>query len=211
MDDPALLALTPHTVEDPQSAATRQLVNPDRVHRHEDPYDLVMLAQEVQKADQFVRCAASNKLILIAEQIRHLQEQARKVLEETKRDAELHHAACNFKKRPGQMYHLYRRSNGTTYFSMLSPKEWGPSCPHESLGAYKLEADMSWTKAEDVERRSKDIALVDQLLSAEVPAIEYVLPSNKDNGFAAKAALKHKTVIEDVSDKTVPIVEEPEK
>ena len=47
---------------------------------------------------------------------------ARKVLEETKRDAELHHAACNFKKRPGQMYYLYRRQNGTTYFSMLSPK-----------------------------------------------------------------------------------------
>ena len=79
------------------------------------------------------------------------------------------------------------------------------------MGAYKLEADMSWTKAEDVERRSKDIALVDQLLSAEVPAIEYVLPSSKGNGFAAKAALKHKTVIEDVSDKTAPIVEEPEK
>ena len=70
---------------------------------------------------------------------------------------------------------------------------------------------MSWTKAEDVERRSKDIALVDQLLSAEVPAIEYVLPPNKGNGFAAKAALKHKIVTEDVSDKTVPIVEEPEK
>ena len=72
-----LLALTPHTVDDPESAATKQLVNPDRVHRHGDPYDLVVLAQEVQKADQFVRCAASNKLILIAEQIRHLQEQVR--------------------------------------------------------------------------------------------------------------------------------------
>ena len=89
-------------------------------------------------------------------------------------------------------------------------QEWGATCPHEFLGAYRLEADMSWTKAEDVERRSKDIALVDQLLSAEVPAIEYVLP-NKCNGFSAKAALKHKTVIEDVSDKTGPIVEEPSK
>lgn len=68
---------------------------------------------------------------------------------------------------------------------------------------------MSWTKAEDVERRSKDIALVDQLLSAEVPAIEYVLPPHKSNGFSAKAALKHKTVIEDVSDQTDPIIEEP--
>ncbi|PFX26133.1 uncharacterized protein C1orf50 homolog [Stylophora pistillata] len=209
MDDPAVLALTPHTVDDPESAATKQLVNPDRVHRHGDPYDLVVLAQEVQNADQFVRCAASNKLILIAEQIRHLQEQARKVLEETKRDAELHHAACNFKKRPGQMYYLYRRSNGTTYFSMLSPKEWGPSCPHEALGAYRLEADMSWTKAEDVERRSKDIALVDHLLSQEVPAIEYVLPPHDNNGFSTKPAIKHKTVIEDVSDQADPIVEEP--
>ena len=68
-------ALTPHTVDDSESAASKQLVNPERVHRHGDPYDLVVLAQEVQKADQFVRCAASNKLILIAEQIRHLQEQ----------------------------------------------------------------------------------------------------------------------------------------
>lgn len=63
-------------MDDPDSAATKQLVNPEHVHRHGDPYDLVTLAQEVQKADQFVRCAASNKLILIAEQIRHLQEQA---------------------------------------------------------------------------------------------------------------------------------------
>lgn len=89
-------------------------------------------------------------------------------------------------------------------------QEWGPSCPHEALGAYRLEADMSWTKAEDVARRSKDIALVDQLLSAEVPAIEYVLPPHKTNGFSVKAALKHKTVIEDVSDQTDPIVDEPE-
>ncbi|KAM7438309.1 hypothetical protein ABFA07_012127 [Porites harrisoni] len=109
------------------------------------------------------------------------------------------------------MYYLYRRNNGTTYFSMLSPKEWGSSCPHDYLGAYKLEADMSWTIAEDVERRSRDIALVDQLLSAEVPAIEYVLPPNKGNGFSTKAALKHKTVIEDVSDQMGPIVEEPLK
>ena len=71
----SLPALTPHIVDDSESAATKQLVNPDRVHRHDDPYDLVVLAQEVQKADQFVRCSASNKLILIAEQIRHLQEQ----------------------------------------------------------------------------------------------------------------------------------------
>jgi len=71
----ALAATNVHIVDTSGSAATKQLVNPERVHRLSDPYDLVCLAQEVQKADQFVRCAASNKLILIAEQIRHLQEQ----------------------------------------------------------------------------------------------------------------------------------------
>ena len=82
------LALTPYIVDDSDSAATRQLVNPERVHRHEDPYDLVVLAQEVQKADQFVRCAASNKLILIAEQIRHLQEQVSLSYSSLKRSAQ---------------------------------------------------------------------------------------------------------------------------
>ena len=69
---------------------------------------------------------------------------------------------------------------------------------------------MSWTKAEDVERRSKDIALVDRLLSAEVPAIEYILPPHKGNGFSTMPALTRKTVIEDISDQTGPIVEEPQ-
>lgn len=53
-------------------------------------------------------------------------------------------------------------------------QDWGSTCPHEFLGAYKLEADMSWTKAEDVAKRSKDIMMVDHLLSSQIPAIEYV-------------------------------------
>ena len=44
------------------------------------------------------------------------------MLEEAKEDAILHHASCNFKKIPGKMYHLYRRSDGTSYFSMISPQ-----------------------------------------------------------------------------------------
>jgi len=48
--------------------------------------------------------------------------QAQLVLEEAKRDADLHHAACNFKKIPGKLYYLYKRNSGQTYFSMLSPE-----------------------------------------------------------------------------------------
>ena len=44
------------------------------------------------------------------------------MLQSAKKDAQLHHATCNFKKTPGHMYHLYERSSGSTYFSMLSPQ-----------------------------------------------------------------------------------------
>ena len=44
------------------------------------------------------------------------------VLEEAKRDNELHHAACNIVKRPGTTYHLYRRESGQAYLSILSPQ-----------------------------------------------------------------------------------------
>ncbi|KAM6402779.1 uncharacterized protein C1orf50 homolog [Rhynochetos jubatus] len=135
-----------------------------RAARVGDPEDLVALARQVQQADDFIRANACNKLTVIAEQIRYLQEQARKVLDEANRDADLNHVACNFVKKPGNVYYLYRRESGQRYFSILSPKEWGTS-PHEFLGAYKLQHDMSWTPFEDIERRDAEINILDKLLS----------------------------------------------
>lgn len=137
-----------------------------RAARIGDPGDLVALAQQVQQADEFVRANACNKLTVIAEQIRCLQEQARKVLEDANRDADLHHVACNLVKKPGNVYYLYRRESGQKYFSMLSPKEWGTS-PHEFLGAYKLQHDLSWTPFEDIERRDAEMNILDKLLSRQ--------------------------------------------
>ncbi len=55
------------------------------------------------------------------------------VLEDAKKDAELHHAACNVVKKPGNMYYLYMRESGQRYFSILSPKvSWLPH--YECLG-----------------------------------------------------------------------------
>nr|XP_060614732.1 uncharacterized protein C1orf50 homolog [Anolis sagrei ordinatus] len=126
--------------------------------------ELVALAEEVEKADDFVRANACNRLTVIAEQIRYLQEQARKVLEAASRDADLHHVSCNFVKRPGSIYFLYKRGNGQRYFSMLSPKEWGASCPSEFLGAFKLQPDMSWTPSEDIEVRDAELNVLEKLL-----------------------------------------------
>nr|XP_045004849.1 uncharacterized protein C1orf50 homolog isoform X3 [Jaculus jaculus] len=118
-----------------------------------------------READEFIRANASNKLTVIAEQIQHLQEQARKVLEEARRDADLHHVPCNMVKKPGNIYYLYRRESGQQYFSIISPEEWGTSCPHDFLGAYKLQHDLSWTPYEDIEKRDANISIMDKLLS----------------------------------------------
>ncbi|KAK2821634.1 hypothetical protein Q7C36_020977 [Tachysurus vachellii] len=155
-----------------------ELVSSYHTNRVGDPMDLVSLAQQVQKGDEFVRANACNRLTVIAEQIRYLQDQARKVLEDAKRDADLHHAACNVVKKPGNVYHLYVRDSGQRYFSILSPQEWGSSCPHKFLGAYKLQYDMSWTPLEDVEKQEAEISVMDKLLNSQT-----ALPSSTGPNF----------------------------
>lgn len=100
--------------------------------------------------------------------------QAREILVTAKRDAQLHHAACNFAKVPGHVYHLYEQPDETCYFSMLSVQDWGQNCPHRHLGSYRLEYDHSWTPLEQVEKRSKDIEAINKVIDAHaLPAIQY--------------------------------------
>ena len=117
------------------------------------PHDLVDVAREIQAADATLGGVTVAKLRVIAEQIRHLQAQAAQILDDAKHSGDLHRAACNFKRRPGQVYHLYRkRADATLYWSMLSPEEWGTP-PDEFQGSYRLELDMSFTPVEDMAQR----------------------------------------------------------
>ncbi|XP_072308118.1 uncharacterized protein C1orf50 homolog [Eucyclogobius newberryi] len=165
-------------VESSSNPSGLELVSSYQTMRTGDPMDLVELASQVQRGDDFIKANASNKLTVIADQIRYLQEQARKVLEEAKRDADLHHAACNLVKKPGNMYYLYERPSGQKYFSIISPKEWGPSCPHSYIGGFKLQHDMSWTPVEEMEKRDAEIAIMDKLLNQQI-----ALPSNTGLNF----------------------------
>ncbi|KAJ8360560.1 hypothetical protein SKAU_G00170850 [Synaphobranchus kaupii] len=165
-------------VETSSAPSGVELVSSYQTNRVGDPMDLVALAQQVQRGDEFIKANACNRLTVIADQIRYLQEQARKVLEDAKKDAELHHAACNVVKKPGNMYYLYMRESGQRYFSILSPKEWGPSCPHKFLGGYKLQHDMSWTPLEGVEKRDSEIGIMDKLLNQQA-----ALPSATEPNF----------------------------
>ena len=59
-------------------------------------------------ADSHIVSSAHGKLVQIAEQMKMLQKQAEDVLKKAKEDQMLAHAACNFEKKPGQIYHLYK-------------------------------------------------------------------------------------------------------
>merc|ERR1712212_231909 len=143
-----------------------QLVCPEESGKIRSQFDLVELAGEIQTADKFTRATAGSKLSVIAEQVRFLQEQARKILEEAQKDKEINHMACNFKRIPGKLYYIYTRPNGKNYMSMISPEEWGKDCP-PFVAAYKLEHDMTWTPQGNVAAKENENAIIDKILKKQ--------------------------------------------
>jgi len=122
------------------------------------------LAAEVARAETMLSARTGAKLRVIADQIEALQKEARKVLDEAHEEQALTRADCSFQRRPGQIYHLYRRSDHRTFFSMLSPTDWGDEPPYTFLGSYRLEADYSWTPADQLGSADDTGTMISQLL-----------------------------------------------
>jgi hypothetical protein len=114
---------------------------------------LVQVAEQIESASESIAHQTTAQLRLIADQIQHLQEQARGLLQKARIDVALHQARCNFQKVPGKTYHLYQRSSGETLLSLLSPGDYGGHPPHTHLGSYRLEADQSWTDVQTIAQR----------------------------------------------------------
>merc|ERR1719324_691890 len=118
-------------------------------------------------------------LVELAEQVRFLQEQARKVLEDARLNALLHKTNCNFKKIPGKTYYVYKQKKNPDeeFLSMISPEEWGSACP-EYVGGYRLEFDMSWTELQDCDKKSNETALINKILDTNTSDLKFsFLPS----------------------------------
>ena len=137
--------------------------SPYPISRLSAPHRLVNVALEIEKADAMMGAVVTNKLQVIVDQIRHLQEQAQTILDRAAHDAELHRAQASFKKKPGTVYHLYARADEQLYFSMLSPDDWGEP-PHPYRGSYRLEAYMSWTAVEEIADRDEALDFVRRLM-----------------------------------------------
>lgn len=119
-------------------------------------FDLIDIKNEIATAQSALTTIAGVKLEMIATQISYLQEEARKIIYKAQEDMILHEAQCNFIRRVGQTYHLYSKEDGINYFSLISPVEWEYRNPHQYIGSYRLEGDMSWTRV-DVQDFSKTI------------------------------------------------------
>ena len=137
------------------------------VSRLAPPFALVDLAREIAQADEMLSNRAGAKLEVIARQVRLLQEQAREVLAQTRRDQQLHRARCNFRKRPGQVYHLYRDRRDEGVLSLLSPADWRGRPPHRFEGSFRLESDGSWTPIDEIEARQAADPLLQALLAQQ--------------------------------------------
>lgn len=138
--------------------------SPYPVSRLAPQIELVDIARQISEADAKINIRVSAKLKVIADQIKLLQEEAQNILEDAQKDQELHQADCNFIRIPGHVYHLYRKPQGRTYFSMLSPDEWQGNTPHEFIASYRLETDMSWTLADHKHQEDDSRELINQLL-----------------------------------------------
>uniref|UniRef100_A0A0K0CTT1 ACB domain-containing protein n=1 Tax=Angiostrongylus cantonensis TaxID=6313 RepID=A0A0K0CTT1_ANGCA len=78
-----------------------------------------------------------------------LRKAAIRVLEEAKRDEELHNVACNMQKYPGH--------------------EWGKSeKAEEYVASYRLESDRSWTPVADIVERDQQFASLKTFMKQQI-------------------------------------------
>ncbi|KAJ1350481.1 hypothetical protein KIN20_006278 [Parelaphostrongylus tenuis] len=147
----------------------RRLVVSESSSDRATPDDLVALAQQLVSARELVKGRAFDRLRGIAEQMEHLRKAAVRVLEEAKRDEDLHSVACNMQKYPGRIYHLYQRKDGYRYFSLLAPDEWGkPEKSEEYVNSYRLESDRSWTPIAEIVERDQKFASLNNLMKLQI-------------------------------------------
>ncbi|MEJ2452969.1 MAG: DUF2452 domain-containing protein [Candidatus Thiodiazotropha sp.] len=139
----------------PENPSRTDHASPYPVSRLAPAFGLVDLAREIALADEMLANRAEAHLKVIAEQVRILQQQARQILQQTQHDQQLHHALCSFRKRPGQIYHLYHNSRKKPILSMLSPQDWRGRPPNRFIGSFRLEHDRSWTPTDQLVKRSE--------------------------------------------------------
>ncbi|MCG8570088.1 MAG: DUF2452 domain-containing protein [Spirochaetes bacterium] len=138
-----------HNKKEPEVKNKNTLPYPSRTL--DPPISIVEQAKEIEKAEKMLSLQVNGKLELIVKQIRFLQEEARKIIEEAHHDLNLHKVKCNFVKIPGETIHLYEKADHSLYFSRLSFQDWQGEPPHVYKGSYQFREDHSFVKISSTE------------------------------------------------------------
>lgn len=80
----------------------------------------------------------------IREQIELLARQAKDIQHRVQISEEIYEAEMNFEPIIAKIYYLYRRSNGKSVVSMVSPPEWGKNPPFTFIATVRLLSDHTW-------------------------------------------------------------------
>lgn len=95
-----------------------------------------------------LKIGLEGKLKIISDQIKSLQKLGEELIMETQTNIELHNIPCSIAKKSGDIFHLYRREDGTQFLSIISPPEWNGMFTLTYEGTFKLEQDMSWIRVD---------------------------------------------------------------
>lgn len=88
---------------------------------------------------------ARQQMAMLRRQAEALMEEARRIEERLLLSVQIFQADVNFTPVVGQVYHLYQRSNGTKFLSLIGPNQWGSRASSlEHLGTFKHLADSTW-------------------------------------------------------------------
>jgi hypothetical protein len=86
----------------------------------------------------------SKSLQQIKEQVELLISQAQKIHDRITASEEIYSAECSYEPSIGQIYHLYKRKNGSKFLSLIAPGEWEKNNKLEHICSAKLLPDHTW-------------------------------------------------------------------
>lgn len=86
----------------------------------------------------------------IKEQIDLLAQQAIAIQKRVAISEKIYLADCGFKPLIGKTYHLYEKEEDQWVLSMISPAEWGNSCPYSFVSTVRLLADHTWNIEDEI-------------------------------------------------------------
>lgn len=89
-----------------------------------------------------------SKLKVLFKQMENIKNEINEIVNESIQTDALNEIKCNFKKKPGNTYYLYQKPNGTLFFSILSPEEWGEN-KNIYKESYYYDYDLTFQKRTD--------------------------------------------------------------